>query len=154
LPEYQPFPLRALPEPLREYVRQAALALGCDPAYVALPALAVVASLIGNARAIRLKRDWSEPSVLWTVVVGDSGTLKSPAYRTATWPLFQLQRQLLMQYRQAKEQYDAAKEDYDHRKADARKKKRDFSEEPPEKPKLPRVVCSDITVEKLAEILE
>ena len=72
-----------LPAPLAEYVRQCAVALGCDPAFVALPVLAVIASAIGNTRVIRLKRGWDEPAVLWTVIVGDSGTLKSPAYRKA-----------------------------------------------------------------------
>src|SRR5262249_32474640 len=33
LPEpYKPFPIETLPEPLRAYVQEAAMALGCDPA--------------------------------------------------------------------------------------------------------------------------
>jgi hypothetical protein len=83
LPPYQPFPSAALSEPLRAFTEQAAAALGCDPAYVALPVLTAVAGCIGNARRIRLKRTWSEPSVLWCGVVGESGTLKSPAQEAA-----------------------------------------------------------------------
>ncbi len=56
LPRYQDFPVDALPFPLKEYISQGALALGCDPSYLALPALAVVASCVGNTRTIRLKR--------------------------------------------------------------------------------------------------
>jgi hypothetical protein len=40
---YRPFPVGALPEPLRRYVTDAATALGCDPAMVALPVLATCA---------------------------------------------------------------------------------------------------------------
>jgi hypothetical protein len=78
---YKSFPVVAFPEPIRAYVSQGALALGCDPAYLALPALAVAASAIGNTRTIRLKRGWEEPAIVWSAIVGDSGTLKSPAYR-------------------------------------------------------------------------
>src|SRR5262249_2111800 len=34
LAPYRPFPVDALPAPLAEYVRQGALALGCDPAFL------------------------------------------------------------------------------------------------------------------------
>src|SRR5262249_23238583 len=87
---YQPFPVNALPAPLAEYVREGALALGCDPAYLALPVLAVVASAIGNTRRIRLKGDWEEPAVLWTGLIADSGTLKSPAWDKGVGPLFRI----------------------------------------------------------------
>src|SRR4051812_37581373 len=57
---YLPPPLDALAPPLDTYARQAADALGCDPGFV-LPGLpAVVASVIGNSRAIELKRGWRE----------------------------------------------------------------------------------------------
>jgi hypothetical protein len=80
LEPYRPFPVDTLPTPLNEFVAQGAAALGCDPAYVALPALAVVASAVGTTRALRLKRGWEEPSIVWAVVAGDSGTTKTPAF--------------------------------------------------------------------------
>jgi hypothetical protein len=72
-PPWQPFPVAALPEPARGYADAASRAIGCDPSYVALPLLAALASAIGNRRTIRLKRGWTEPAVLWTVLVGESG---------------------------------------------------------------------------------
>jgi hypothetical protein len=68
---YRPFPVDALPIPIATYVSQAATALGCDPAFVALPVLAVAASAIGNSRTISLKRTWQEPAILWTAIIGD-----------------------------------------------------------------------------------
>lgn len=56
LPSYVAFPLDALPRPLAGFVAEAAAALGCDPAMVVLPMIAVCGSLIGNTRTIRLKR--------------------------------------------------------------------------------------------------
>jgi hypothetical protein len=150
---YRPFPVEALPAPVGEYVRQAAVALGCDPAFVVLPALAVVASAIGNTRTIRLKRDWHEPSVVWSLIVGDSGTLKSPAYQKAVGHLFRLQKRLLAEYRAAMAKYEEALAAYQA----AAKKRRDEGAdpgEPPEQPVYRRVVLSDITIQKVAEVLE
>src|SRR5262249_7185325 len=109
--------------------------------------LAVVASVIGNTRVIRLKRTWNEPCVVWSAIVGDSGTLKSPAYLASVAHLFRLQKQLLDRHKEETKQYDAAIAEH---------KKNDGSDpsDPLEKPVLRRVVCSDTTIEKLAEVLE
>lgn len=84
---WQPFPVEALAPRLRDFVVEAADAIGCDPSLVALPALAAAASAIGNTRRILLKPGWSEPSILWTATIGESGTAKSPAYEAALTPL-------------------------------------------------------------------
>jgi hypothetical protein len=151
---YRPLPVEALPEPIRTFVLQGAAALGCDPAYLALPALSVAASLIGNSRVIRLKRNWHEPAVVWSGIIGDSGTLKSPAVSAAVNPLYRLQKRLLKKFKTDLEQYQTDLEAYNERKRKAKKEEREFTEEPPEKPSLARVVTGDITVEKLAQLLE
>jgi DNA polymerase I-like protein with 3'-5' exonuclease and polymerase domains len=151
---YQPFPVEALPEPARTYVVQAAAALGCDPAYLALPTLALLASLIGNTREVRLKRDWHEPSVVWAAVIGDSGTLKSPALKMVVGPLYRMQKELLRRFKAEMEQYHKDKEEYDQRARDAMKADKPFKEDPPEKPTLVRVVTGDVTIERLAQLLE
>jgi hypothetical protein len=134
LPPFRPFPTEALPSPLRQYVTQTARAIGCDPCYVALPALAAVASAVGNQRVLRLKRSWYEVAVIWSLIVGDSGTLKSPAYKAAVRALFRVQRRLFVEHKAKCKAARQAKED---------------SPAGPE-----RVVCSDTTIERLAEILE
>ncbi len=153
LPPYRPFPVGALPAPIAAYVAQGAKALGCDPAYLALPALAVAASVIGNTRCLRLKRGWEEPCVVWSAIVGDSGTLKSPAYLKAVAYLFRLQKRLLAEFKAQAAQYQ---EDLAEYKAAKRKAQDEGTDPgpPPEEPLLQRVVCSDTTIEKLAEILE
>jgi hypothetical protein len=164
---YRPFPVEALPEPVRSFVVQGAAALGCDPAYLALPALSIVAALIGNTREIRLKLDWHEPSVVWSAIVGDSGTLKSPALNLVARPVYRIQKELLERYKREAKQYLKDKEEYDQRaregKAKAKKSvKIHDPEQPdnstqgdrPEKPKLIRAVTSDVTIEKLAQLLE
>jgi hypothetical protein len=67
-----PFPTDVLPAIPRDFIRQGARALGCDESFIALPLLAALASAVGNARRIELKRTWREPCVIWAVIVGDS----------------------------------------------------------------------------------
>ena len=82
-----PFPVDELPVALRNFVRSASDAVGCDPALVALPVLSVCASAVGRSRMIELKRSWHEPSILWTAIIADSGCKKTPAMRVALRPL-------------------------------------------------------------------
>ncbi len=88
---YRPFPTHALPEAVRGLVTAGAAAIGCDAAYIALPLLSVLAAAIGNSRRIRLKRAWTEPAIVWTAIVGNSGTMKSPALDLALRPVRALQ---------------------------------------------------------------
>jgi hypothetical protein len=152
-PQYQPFPVELLPEPIASFVRQLAVALGCDASYPALPALAVAASAIGNTRTLMLKRGWREPAVIWAATVGDSGTLKSPALAPVIEPLFKHQRENQEAYRSKVQVYEQRMAQH---RATAKAAKQGGGEpEPlPEAPTLEKVVCGDVTVEKLAEILE
>ena len=83
-PPFVPFCTDQLPEPLRSYVAESAKALNCDESYIALTLMASAAAAIGNSRRIELKSSWQEPCVIWAVVVGESGTLKSPAFDLGT----------------------------------------------------------------------
>jgi hypothetical protein len=99
LEPYQPFPVEALPALLRVFAIEGAAALNCDPVFLALPALTIIASTIGNTRTIRLKRGWHEPAVVWGGIVGDSGALKTPAWKAAVGYLFQVQKKHSDDYR-------------------------------------------------------
>src|SRR6516162_4869462 len=108
VPPYTPFPLAALPPILRDYVDASAAAIGCDPALVALPGLAVAAGSIGNSCAVRLKRGWTEPSVVWAVTIAPSGQLKSPGWAAAVDPLLAYQCDLAEEYHAERAEFDEA----------------------------------------------
>jgi hypothetical protein len=153
LDPYQPFPIDTLPVPMATYAQQGAEALGCDPAYVGLPCLAVAAAAIGNSRVIRLKRGWTEPSIIWAAIIGDSGTLKSPAYLQAVGHMFHVQARLLENHRRRMISYQCELAEF---KAAQKQAKAGAAPDPgdaPEAPTLRRIVCSDVTIEKLAEVL-
>jgi len=152
---YEPFPVDALPEPLRQFVVEGAEALQCDHAHIALPLLTVVAAAIGNTRRLRLKRDWLVPPILWAVVVAESGGTKTPALRLVLRPVRERQREALERYEEAKRKYEAAVLRYEKDLAEWRRSK-DTMMGPPEKPEPPkaeRFIVSDTTLEALAPLL-
>ena len=152
--EYRPFPVAAFPDPVRSFLIEAAAATGCDPAYLGLCSLAGLTASIGNTRRIKLKRSWCEPAVVWTGIVGESGTLKSPALDLALSPLRRLQGKAIDRYLVEKKAYDEKRERYIQ---NSRSRKRNQPGEdliPPDRPVPWRILCSDVTVEALAGILE
>ncbi|MCK4658239.1 MAG: DUF3987 domain-containing protein [Phycisphaerae bacterium] len=152
---YRPFPVELLPEPIRTFIIHGAEALGCDPAFVALPMLAALASAIGNARRIQLKASWSEPAIIWTAIIGESGTLKSPAFRLATESLHIRQKDAFKRHAEALEVYES--EALQHAKSLAQWKRSKDGGDPPPKPDQPqaeRCLVGDTTIEALIPILQ
>jgi hypothetical protein len=144
VPPYKKFPVHLLPTGVRELVEKGAEAIGCDPALIALPALVTVASCIGNAYSVQLKRNWFEPAILWAATVAESGQKKSPGFELAVQPLNDIQSD---EFERAK----GEKAEYEKEMKAARDKK----EALPEMPKTAaRYVTSDATVEAIAELLE
>ena len=60
-PAYEPFPVDALPDPLRSLAAEGAAAYYVDPSFFALPGLAAAAGLVGTSRSVKLKANWREP---------------------------------------------------------------------------------------------
>ena len=154
---WQTFPVDTLPLACRRFVREAAEALGVDASYVALPLLAGLAAAIGNSRRIALSRTWVAPAVVWAGIVGESGTLKSPAIKIALAAIHKRQTEALEAHRQAMDAYKA--EAHAHRMAmkDWERTGRKAGEAAPlapERPVMERLYCSDTTVEALAERLQ
>ncbi len=110
VPSYEPFPLRALPGPVRAYVRAASEALPAPPAMVAVPTLSVLSGAIGDAARLQLKRSWTEPATLWTVLVAPSGSTKSPAFKHAVRPIFRRESEARDEYEQALADWKAQEE--------------------------------------------
>ena len=137
--QYEPFPMDALPGPVRAYVRASTRALGEEvpPAMVAVPTLSVLSGAIGDAVRLELKRSWTEPATLWTVLVAPSGSTKSPAFSHAVRPVL----------RRESEARD------EHEKKLAEWKSQD-DPDPQERPTRKRFRTGDATPEAVVKILE
>jgi hypothetical protein len=157
IPPFVPFPTEALPAVVRDFIRQGSRAIGCDESFITLPLLAVLAAAIGNSRRILLKHSWAEPCIVWAVVVGDSGTLKSPALDLALEPLQRLQTVAFAKWKERLEEYERDKQTHEADVLEWKKTGRKKGEPAPSKPEEPeadRYLCADATVESLAVLLE
>jgi len=151
---FEPFPVEALPEPVRSFVVAGAKSLGCDESFIALPALAMLGASIGNTRRLLVKRGWTEPPILWTVIIGNSGSCKSPAIELALKPVKDRQRDAFRVYADEMAQHRA--DELEHVKAvDAWKRSKGAGEPPtsPNEPVAERFLADDTTVESLAGLL-
>lgn len=142
----RPFPLDALPEPIRGFVDAGAKAIGCDPSYLALPLLTVLAAAIGNSRRLKLKHNWLVPPILWGAIVGESGSMKTPAFQLVLRSVRERQKRAFKVFEAQRQEYEATLEAWREARKDERGGK-------PQPPSCERFLVSDTTVEALAPIL-
>jgi len=157
--KFEPFPVDALPEPVRSYVASGAESIGCDASYIALPMLSALASAIGDSRAILLKNGWTEPAILWTAIVGESGTQKTPAFKLAARAVRIRQRRLMKEHAEAMKRWESDDALFEIALANWKKDAAKSATPPeppeaPEKPICPRAWIEDCTTEKLASLLQ
>ncbi|HTV48150.1 MAG TPA: DUF3987 domain-containing protein [Phycisphaerae bacterium] len=154
--DHPSFPLNVFPAPLRDYIAEVSAALPCPPEAIALALLAALGSSVGNTRRVMLKRNWSEPTVIWCVVIMRSGTLKSPAHDAAVRFLREAQNKAFAEHKESLADYERSFAVYEKAVAAWRRDKDapDDPPTPPEKPICTRHDTSDATVEALADILE
>jgi len=153
-PVWTPYPSELLPAPMRDFVSEAAASISCDPCYVALPLLAAAGAAIGTTSRLALKSDWIVPSIIWPVLVGESGTAKSPALAAVIEHAHRHEKKLRDQYQVDLDDYETAKATYEKSLSAWQKSKNEG--EPPARPRYPvpqRAVVVDPTVEALANVL-
>jgi hypothetical protein len=152
---YSPFPIDTLPAVAGEFTTATAEAVWTDPAAVALPLLAALGAAIGTTCRIRIKPDWREYAVLWTGVVCESGTGKTPAQQHVLGPVELAEQLAAAEYAATMKGHDRALLEYEKELAEWKRAKKK-SGDPPERPAEPvwrRYIVNDITIESLAEKL-
>ena len=101
---YVPPPLNLLPGVLQDYVHAAAKSLNVDVSYILLPKLSSLGTAIGNSRSILLKRGFVQPPVIWTGIIGRSGSRKSPALDAGCKGVMEKEHELIRQNKQVEEE--------------------------------------------------
>lgn len=150
---FHPFPIEELPEPARSYVQTASNAIGCDPTYIVLPLLTVCGAMLGNRFRVRVKDGWLEPPVIWTAMVGESGSMKTPALFAVIEPVYALQTSMNANYQEAHRAYKVDHQNYLQEYAKFKKTGKGTPPECPTEPLLKQLIVSDATMEALAMIL-
>lgn len=163
--EREPFPIDALPDVLRDYVASVSSAIGCDPSFVALPVLVACGAAIGNTKELVIKQGWSVPAILWGVLVGESGTCKSPALRAVRKAVDAVQRKSIDDYAKRLKEYEEREGNQADDEADEVEPAETGKVEPSDEsagkshnknrqpPSLARQIVSDATLEALCDLL-
>ncbi|CAK9037499.1 Protein YfjI [Durusdinium trenchii] len=155
---YQPFPADVLPDQIREYILAEAAAIGVDPAMVAIPFLAAMATAIGNSRSVLVRHGWVEHCVLWLALLAESGSGKTPGARNALQPIKERDAQAYRDNEPAMEDYRRLVACYEVDLGTwKQQRKKGSSDPPPDKPVPPvakRACIQDCTIEKTAEVLQ
>ena len=146
-PQYVPPPLDLLPSVLHEYVIAAAESVNVDLAFILLPLLSSLGAAIGNSRSIKLKRGFVQPPVIWTGIIGRSGSRKSPALDKGCFAVMENERGLMRQNKQAMDKYDNDLAEGDPKSNKDRGKK-------PEQPLQCTCLMDDMTLAALADAMQ
>ncbi len=144
---YKPPPLDLLPWEVREYIRAAAVSLNVDVSYILLPLLSALGSAIGSSRSVRLKAGFIQPPIIWSGIIGRSGSRKSPALDAGCFAVTEHERELMRRHQAACAEYD------EHLAAWEGEQKKDWGAKPEPPPSL-TCLMDDLTLAALADAME
>jgi hypothetical protein len=137
-----PFPIDVFPTMLQDYVAAQAEIIGCDPTCIAMNTLATFSGALDHRFALKMMRNsnWCATPRLWTLIVGDPATRKTPSMDAVLLPLKHQDYRIRQDWQRRHKEWEAAR-------------RQDRNTELPEPEAPPRYVVNDTTVEKLSEIL-
>lgn len=149
------FPTNVLPWKTRIVIESLAKTLNCDPGYPGTSMLAVAGAAIGTTRSIKLKNTWTEFPSLYSMIIGQPGTLKSPSIDIIVNPVKKEQIKLGDRY---KEELDIYKNAAIMNKPGRSKNQVSNPDDPPpvmpKKPDFKHLYTADATTEALSQILD
>jgi hypothetical protein len=149
----------------QRWISDAASAAACPVDYVVAALLPAVSTIIGNARWAQAAPGWCEPPHLWAASAGDSGQGKSPGadliYRHLLPPM---EARMTRDFPERLQEYQAraelAKARHEQWQKDVRTAHKNGAPSPaaPDvadeaEPMAPRLMQSDVTIEKVAMLL-
>jgi hypothetical protein len=151
--EFKPFPISDLPPVLASFCREVSRAVGCDESFPAMVALSACSSAIGTTRQLCIKYGWFVPPIVWTLLVGESGTQKSPPFRMAMAPLKEKQQRDADAFMSESAQYQSDLKTWKRENKQWERTQEGAEPEEPERPVRSRCLVQDATIEALAPVL-
>ncbi len=142
------FPLEIFPTAVADYIQQIAQATHTAMDYAAFGLLTIVASLIGATYDIQIVPKWTEPAILYTVLVGAPGIGKSPVLKHLMQPLYDREADYDRDYRADREEWETKKTAWEALKPTERK-----YEPKPSAPTRQQSYLSDFTIETIRKTL-
>ncbi len=150
-----------LPPGIAEYAYEQARVIGIAPEMVALSCIGTIAAAVHDEFTIMPKPNepkWRERACLWFMLIAPPGSKKSAAVKRAMAPLRAIDAELVGQHAAEMREFIPKEREYAIRAKEAAKvaaKGQGFEEppQPPDRPLQRRAIVSDVTTEKLGELL-
>lgn len=89
-----PFPSWVFPPALETFVNEVATSKQAPVDFPGVALLTVAASALGASRALRVKGDWLERPCLYSIIVAEAGSRKTPSLKTVMAPVYRLEADL------------------------------------------------------------
>ena len=102
------FLLDILPPTLANFVDAEHRAMGADPSAIAMAALTVVAGAIHAETQVHIGDGWWEKPIIWTILVGQPSSMKSPTLEKATKPLSRIDHERDKRWRQERANWETS----------------------------------------------
>ena len=103
--------------------------------------LTTAGALIGNSCKVQIKNTWKENCILWTAIVSESGSMKSPIMNFCTEPLVKLETELAEKHVLKIEEWQQEKDDF---ASDKSNRGQQFNKP---RPRRPDMILSTATIE-------
>ena len=115
LPPVLPFDPKLLPEAIRVWAVDEAARMPCALDFVAVAVIVIISSVIGAICTIhpKGKDPWAVAAILWGMLIGPPGDMKSPAMNAAAKALMVLIEEARLKYKEEMLAYSVEKKKYD-----------------------------------------
>lgn len=147
----EPFPVDVLPNRFRQMAESVSESVGVDISFAVLPMFTVCSTAIGNSRRVSTKNGNSQPLMLWTAVVGSSGSQKSEPFSHAEEPIREIDSEVIREWQSSLVDHETAMKLYKLDFAEWKKDRQGDMPDEPVKPPRARLVLTDFTYESMVE---
>lgn len=143
------FPVQVFPAPILALVNEASKSVGCPADFIAVPVLAVLATAIGISRTLEIKKGWVEGPRIYSAIIAQPGSKKSPALNIATKPIAQIQNMFLAAYEEEMQRY----KEQNSTTGDRSREQEQNTTRQGEEPRLRQIKTSNATMEAISKLL-
>lgn len=140
--EKNTFPTEVFPEHIEKYIEQACSRRGFHKSYSSLAILTAIGTAIGGNKVMKIDEKWQVSANLWGLIIGNPAEAKTHALRLPFSILRDKERIYFKDYNEKLKQYNLLQE-----------KEKTNNNEQIEKPIQKQILIQDITIEKLAIVL-
>lgn len=156
--------LSIFPKVLARRVREVTENLGCDPMIPLWAGMCAVSAAANGQSRLWGNDSFKEPPVLWAMTIADSGAMKTPASRAMLDVLEDIEREDELPFMKRRLEYEALEVMYNNNKAMLHKNNSNpemmlggeiqIPPPPPIKPEPLRIKVSDVTSQKMIQVMK